>query len=56
MEDLPWVRFLVDLIRPYKIIREGHDDPLILKYLTMADPTTVWFEIIGYNNNQEAII
>ena len=32
--------------RPIKIRREGHDDPLTLKALTMIDPATGWFEII----------
>ena len=31
VESIPWSRLLVDLIGPYKIRREGHDNPLILK-------------------------
>ena len=34
------------LIGPYKIRREGQDDPLILKYLTIVDPANVWFEMV----------
>ena len=30
-EAIPWDRLPVDLIDPYKIRREGHEDPLILK-------------------------
>ena len=42
----------VDIIGAYKIRKEGHDDPLILKALTMIDPTTGWSEILRYNNKQ----
>ena len=45
-EDIPWYRLSVDLVDPYKIRIEGHDDPLILKDLTMIDPETGWFEIV----------
>ena len=34
-EAIPWCILSVDHIGPYKIIREGQDEPLILKYLTM---------------------
>ena len=42
--------------RPYKIRREGHDNPLILKVLTMMYPSTGWFEIVKYNYKQDATI
>ena len=42
-EAIPWERLLVDLIIPYKIRIGGHDNLLILKALTMIDPTTRWF-------------
>ena len=45
-----WDILLVDLIRSYKIRREGHDEPLILKYLTMIYPKTMRFKILQYNN------
>ena len=38
--------------RPYKIRREGHDEPLLLKSLNMIDQKTGWFEIIRYNYKQ----
>ena len=37
---------------PYKIRREGHDNTLILKTLTVIDPATGWFEIVKYNYKQ----
>ena len=46
LEAIPWDRLLVDLIGPYIVRREGHEDPIILKSLTMIDPATGWFEII----------
>ena len=49
-EAIPWEKVLVDIIRPYKIRRKVHEDPLILKSVTMKDPETGWFEIIRYNN------
>ena len=55
-EAIPWDILSVDLIGPYKIRREGHDDPLILKALTMIDPATGWFEIVHYNEKQAATI
>ena len=45
-EAIPWDISLIDLIGSYKIRREGHDYPLILKALTMIDPATGWFEIL----------
>ena len=50
MEAIPWDKFLVDLIGPYKLIRKVNYQPLVLKSLTVIDPTTVWFEIVLYNN------
>ena len=44
-EAIPWEKLLVDLIGPYIIRREVHDETPILKYLTMIDPATGWFEI-----------
>ena len=37
-------------------MREGHDDPLILKSLTMIYPATGWLKIVQYNNKQAATI
>ena len=53
---MPWDRPLIDLIGPYTIIIEGHEEPLILKYLTMIYPGTRWFEVIQYNDKQSATI
>ena len=39
-EAIPWDILSVDIIGLYKIIRESHNDPLILKALTMIDPAT----------------
>ena len=36
-EAIPCYRLLVDIIGPYTVRREGHDDPIILKALTMID-------------------
>ena len=35
VEATPWDESLVDIIGPYKIIKKGHDNPLILKALTV---------------------
>ena len=51
-EAIPRDRFPVDLIGSYKIRREGHDNPLILKALTIIDPETGWLKnstIITYD-------
>ena len=55
-EAIPWDRLSVDLVGPYKITREGRDDPLILKSLTSIDPETGWFEIVCNNDKQAAKI
>ena len=39
-------RLSADTIGPYKIRREGHKDPPIIKALTMIDLKTGWFVII----------
>ena len=36
-----------------EILREGQDEPLILKYLAVIYPTTGWFKIVQYNDKQE---
>ena len=51
-ETIPWDRLLVDILRPYKIRKEFYDDPLILKALTMIEPSAGWFEIVLYNDKQ----
>ena len=38
VEAIPWDRILVDLIGPYKIRREGHYNPLIIKSLNYYRP------------------
>ena len=55
-EAIPWNKLFVDLIGPYKIRREGRDAPLIIKALTMIDPTTRWFEKVQYRDKQAATI
>ena len=47
---------MVDLIRPFNFRIEEQYDPLIIKYSTMIDPMTGWFEIVQYNYNQAATI
>ena len=47
---------LVDLIGPYKIIRQDNDDPIILETLSIIDPGTGWFEIVHYDDKQDATI
>ena len=49
---IPWDRLLVDLIGRYKIIRGGHNYPLILKDITIIDMETGWFQIIKYTDKQ----
>ena len=44
--DFPRYISLVYLIGPYKTGREGCEDPLVIKSLTMVDPAIDWFEII----------
>ena len=56
VEALPWDILLVDIIVPYKIRIEFHDDPLILKSLTIIYPATLWLEIVQYNEKQDAKI
>ena len=43
LESVPQDGLLVYIIGPYKIRREGHEDPLILKSLTRVYPENVWF-------------
>ena len=45
----------MDLIGSSKIRRKGRDS-LILKYVTMIDPVTRWFEVIQYNNKKTMTI
>ena len=53
---ISWYILLVDIIGKYKIGREGHSEPLILKALTVTDPENGWFEIIQYKYKQAANI
>ena len=43
-EAIPWDRLSVDIIGPYKIRRERHDDPLVIKELTVIEPSIRCFE------------
>ena len=54
-EETPPNKLCVDLIGPYKIRIKGKD-PLILKYVTMIDPVTRWFEVTQYSNKKEMTI
>ena len=51
VEEIPWNKLCVDLIGPYKIRRKWRE-PLILKFVTMIDPVTEWFEIMQYKNKK----
>ena len=55
-EAIPWDRLSVDIIGPYKVRREGHEEPLILRSLTMIYPITGWFKIVQYNDRKAAKI
>ena len=55
-EAIPWEILSIDLIGPYKIRREGHKKPFILKTLTILGLETGWFEIVQYNEKQAATI
>ena len=54
--DIQFNIFLVDLIGTCKIIREGYNDPLLIKSLTMIGPATGWFDIVRYHDKQAANI
>ena len=56
VEAIPRDTFFVDIISPYKIRREGHEIPLIIKALTIIDPATEWFEMVQYNDKKSATI
>ena len=43
---IPWDVVLVYLIGPYKIIREGHYENLIIEALTIIYQTTGWLKRI----------
>ena len=42
-EAIPWDISTVDHVSPYKIRREGHDDPIIQKDLSMIYQATGWY-------------
>ena len=44
VEEIPWNKLCEYLIVPYKTRRKVKD-PLILKYVTIIDPITGWFEV-----------
>ena len=54
-EEIPWNNQCVDHIGPYKIGRKGKDE-LILKAVTMIDPTTGWSEVTQYCNKKEMTV
>ena len=56
MEAITWEISLVGFIGSYKIRREGHDKPFILKASTMIDLITRWFKIIQYNDKHVVTI
>ena len=43
----------VQSIDSYKIRRQGQDDPIIIKALTMIYPVTGWFKTVQYNKKKE---
>ena len=43
-EETPWNKLCVDFIGPYKI-RHRLKEMLILKFVTIIEPVTRWFEI-----------
>ena len=47
---------MLDIISPYKIRREVHDNTIILKSLTIIDPKNGWFEIVQYKDKHAATI
>ena len=55
-EAIPKDRLLVYFIGPYIMRREYHDNPLVLKHLTMIDPATRCSKRVLYNDKQSAII
>ena len=55
-DAISWNRSSVYIIGPCKIRIEGHDDPVILKNLTIIYPETRWFGILKYNGKEAATI
>ena len=53
--ETPWNKLCVDLIGPYKIRRKGKE-ALILKFVTMIEPVTRWFEVTQYSNKKAMTI
>ena len=56
LEAIPWNILSVHIIGPYKFRLECHDNPFLLKVLTMIDLSTRWFEIVQYNDQQASKI
>ena len=52
MYSIPWRKLSVDIIGPYIVRIEACDDPIILKFLTVIDLSTGWFEMVQYNYKQ----
>ena len=47
-EETPWNKICVDIIVPYFIRRKGKKENLHLKYVTIIDLVTGWFEMAQY--------
>ena len=49
-EEIPWNKLCVYIIGPYVKRRKGKKENLHLKYVTMINPVTGWFEIVQYDD------
>ena len=52
-EEILWNKICVDLIGRYVIRRRGKKENLYLKYVTMIDNVTGWFEIAQYEDKEQ---
>ena len=55
-EEIPWNELFVYLIGPYVIRRKCKREKLHLKSVTMIDPITGWFEVVGYYDKRAITI
>ena len=55
VEETPWNKLCVDLIRLYKIRIKGKG-PMILKDVTTIEPVTWWFGVMQYRNKKASTI
>ena len=52
-EEISWDKLFVDIIAPYAIGRKLKKYKLHLKYVSIIDPVTGWFEIMQYDDKNK---